>query len=127
MIDTYGAVWFYTMNKEFFSSNQFSPGINTQTQNPIAAFEGHLSYDVKPRLWASFDGNYWFGGATSLNGISNPGTVQKNSWIGATVSIPLTKHQSIKFSYNNGAYTRYGGNFQNVSMAWQYSWLGRPN
>lgn len=126
VIDTYGAVWFYTMNHEFFSRNQFSLGVNTQTQNPIGAFEGHLSYDVKPRLWASLDGNYWFGGTTSLNGISNPGTVQKNSRIGATVSIPVTRHQAIKFSYNNGAYIRYGGNFQNVSVAWQYSWLGRP-
>lgn len=35
VIDTYGAVWFHTMNNEFFSSSQFSPGINTQTQNPI--------------------------------------------------------------------------------------------
>lgn len=127
VVDTYGAVWFYTMNREFFSRNQFSPGINTQAQNPIGAFEGHLSYDVKPRLWASLDGNYWFGGVTRLNGISNPGTAQKNSRIGATVSIPITKHQSIKCSYNNGAYIRYGGNFQNLSVGWQYTWLGRPN
>ena len=36
-------------------------------------------------------------------------------------------HQSIKFSYSNRAYIKYGGNFQNVSLAWQYSWLGGPN
>ena len=39
----------------------------------------------------------------------------------------LTKHQSLKFSYSDGTYIRYGGNYQNVSAAWQYSWLGRPN
>jgi hypothetical protein len=27
----------------------------------------------------------------------------------------------------NEAIARHGGNFQNVSVAWQYSWLGRPN
>lgn len=25
-----------------------------------------------------------------------------------------------------GAYARFGHDFQNVSVAWQYSWLGRP-
>jgi len=127
LLDTYGAGWFFTTNHDFFSRNQFSPGTNTQKQNPIFAFEGHLSYDVKPRLWASLDGNFWVGGRSTLNGVENPSTLQKNSRIGGTVSVPVSKHQSMKFSYNRGAYIRYGGNYQNVSVAWQYSWVGRPN
>lgn len=127
VLDTYGAVWFFTTNHEFFSHNQYNPGVATQSESPIGAFEGHLSYDVKPRLWASLDGNFWFGGTTSLNGVLNPNTSDRNSRIGGTVSVPVRKHQSFKFSYNNGAYIRYGGNYQNVSVAWQYSWLGRPN
>jgi len=126
ILDAYGGAWFFTQNPKFFSHNQFSPGINTQSQNPIGSFEGHLSYDFKPRLWVSFDGNYWFGGATSQNGVENPVTVQKNSRVGVTASIPLTRHHSLKFSYNDGAYIRYGGNYHNLSIAWQYSWLGRP-
>ena len=127
MLDAYGAVWFFTTNPEFFSRNQFNPGVSVQTQQPIGAFEGHLSYDVKPRLWASLDGNFWFGGKTTLNGVQNPGTLQRNSRVGGTVSVPVTKHHSLKFSYANGAYIRYGGNYQSVSVAWQYSWFGRPN
>jgi outer membrane putative beta-barrel porin/alpha-amylase len=126
LLDAYGAGWFFTTNHDFFSRNQFSPGTNTQKQNPIFAFEGHLSYDVKPRLWTSLDGNFWVGGRSSLNGVENPTTLQRNSRIGGTVSVPVSKHQSIKFSYNRGAYIRYGGNYQNVSFAWQYSWVGRP-
>lgn len=125
-LDAYAGAWFYTTNPEFFSQNQFSPGINTQAQRPIGSFEGHLSYDFKRRLWMSLDGNYWFGGATSVNGALDAATLQRNSRIGGTASIPISRHQSIKFSYSNGAYIRYGGNFQNVSLAWQYSWLGRP-
>ena len=121
MLDAYGGVWFFTMNHEFF------PGTNTQSQSPTGSFEGHLSYDFKPRWWVSLDGNYWFGGTTSINDVQNEATVQKNSRIGVTASIPLSKHQSIKVSYNNGAYIRYGGNYQNISVSWQYSWLGRPN
>lgn len=127
IVDTYGAAWFFTTNSEFFSRNQFSPGINTQSESPIGAFEGHLSYDFKPRLWVSLDGNYWFGGTTALNGVSNPGTFQRNSRLGLTTSIPVNKHQSLKFSYSAGAYILYGGNYHNISVAWQYSWFGRPN
>jgi hypothetical protein len=127
LLDTYGAVWFFTGNDDFFSRNQFSPTTNTQSQKPIFAFEAHLSYDVKRRLWASLDGNFWAGGETSLNGVEKAATLQTNSRIGGTASVPLGKHQSVKFSYSRGAYIRYGGNYDNVSIGWQYSWLGRPN
>jgi hypothetical protein len=126
VIDGYTGVWFFTKNPEFFSHNAFFPGTQSQTQNPIGSFESHLSYDVKPHLWFSLDGNYWFGGKTSLNGLENPLTQEKSSRIGGTASIPVSKHQSVKFSYNTGAYIRFGGNYQSVSVAWQYSWLGRP-
>jgi hypothetical protein len=127
IVDAYGAVWFFTTNHDFLSSNQSSAGTNTRSQQPVGAFEGHLSYDVRPRLWASLDGNFWVGGRTSVNGVENLSTLQKNSRIGGTLSFPVSKHQSLKFSYNRGAYIRYGGNYDNVSVAWQYSWLGRPN
>jgi len=93
----------------------------------MGAFEGHLSYDFKPRLWISIDGNFWVGGTVSPGGVANPLTQVKNSRLGGTAAIPITRHQSLKFSYSNGDYTQYGGNYQNVSVAWQYSWLGRPN
>ena len=126
MVDAYGGAWFYTTNPEFFSKNQFNPGVTKQTQAPIGALEGHLSYDVKPRLWASLDGNFWFGGATGLNGVENPSSTVRSSRLGGTMSFPVTKHQSIKLSYSNGTYIKYGGDFQNISVGWQYSWLGRP-
>jgi len=126
VVDSYMGVWLFTKNPEFFSHNAFFPGTQSQTQRPIGSFEGHLSYDVKPHLWFSLDGNYWFGGKTSLNGMQNPLTLEKSSRLGATASIPLSKHQSLKFSYSNGDYIRYGGNYQSVAVAWQYAWLGRP-
>jgi Putative MetA-pathway of phenol degradation len=127
VLDAYGAVWFFTTNPEFFSHNASVPGTQSQSQKPIGAFEGHLSYDVKPRLWFSLDGNSWFGGRTSLNSIQNAQTLQVSSLIGATASVPLSKHQSLKVSYSDTDYARFGGHYHNVSVAWQYSWLGRPN
>ena len=126
VVDAYAAAWFYTTNPEFFSKNQYFPGTQSQSENPVVVFEGHLSYDFKPRLWVSLDANFWLGGETSLSGVPNPKTRQQDSRIGATAAIPITKHQSLKISYNNGAYINYGGNFQNLSVAWQYSWIGWP-
>jgi len=38
VLDAYGAVWFFTTNPEFFSRNQFNPGVSVQNQQPIGAF-----------------------------------------------------------------------------------------
>ena len=123
LLDAYGAVWFFTSNPEFFSRNSFFPGTRQRTQEPIAVMETHLSYDVKPRLWVSVDANFWIGGKTSLNGVQNPDTLQRNSRVGATAAIPFTRHQSLKFSYDRGAFIRFGGNYQAISVAWQYAWV----
>jgi hypothetical protein len=127
ILDGYGGVWFYTRNPEFFSRNAYFPGTRSQTQEPIGALEGHLSYDVRSRFWVSLDGNFWYGGRTSWNGVENPETLQENSRLGVTASFPFTRHGSLKVSYSRGAYVRFGGDFQNLSVGWQYSWLGRPN
>jgi len=130
VLDGYTGVWLFTKNSDYFSRNQYSPDTNTQTQRPIGSIQGHLSYDFPPpRLWASLDGNFWYGGRTSLNGVENPDTREKNSRIGGTLSVPVprTTHQSLKVSYSDGVYINFGGDFHNVSVAWQYSWLGRPD
>ena len=126
ILDAYASVWFFTRNPEFFSRNQYVPGTNDQTQDPIAAIETHLSYDFKPRLWVSLDGNFWYGGRTSLSGVENPATLQKSSRIGVTASFPITRRQSIKVGVAAGAYVRFGGDYKIASVAWQYSWLGSP-
>jgi hypothetical protein len=124
LLDGYAGGWFYTTNQSFFTGGAIG---QPQSESPILSLEGHLSYDLKPRFWLSLDGNFWWGGITSLSGIQNLATKQIGSRIGGTVSIPLSKHQAIKASYSNGTYISFGGNYQNVSVGWQYSWLGRPN
>lgn len=122
-LDAYAAAWFYTTNPAFSAITVIKP----QKEAPIGSFEGHLSRNFgEPRLWASLDGNFWFGGTTALGGIANPGTRQTSSRVGATLSVPVTKHQSFKFAYSRGSYVRFGGDYQNVQVAWQYSWIGRP-
>ena len=120
ILDAYGGVWFFTANDRYF------PGGSLQTQQAVGSIETHLSYDVKPRLWFSLDGNFWYGGVSSLNGGANIHTRQEDSRVGATMSVPITKHQSLKFSYSIADHISFGGDFQIISVAWQYSWLGKP-
>ena len=124
LVDVYGSVAFFSATPEFFSHNSFVPGTQERTQEPIEIVEGHLSHDFKPRLWVSLDGNFWYGGRSSLNGVENRATLQKNSRVGATAAIPITLHQSIKFSYDRGALIRFGGKYQAIGVAWQYGWIG---
>jgi hypothetical protein len=65
-------------NSGFWSRNIYFEGTRPQSQSPIGALEGHLSYDLKPRLWASLDGNFWFGGKTTVNGVQNPLSEETN-------------------------------------------------
>jgi hypothetical protein len=127
LLDAYGGVWLFAANNSYLTGGPFGQSRNTLTQGPVGTIEMHLSYDVKPRLWASVDGNYWYGGNTTVNGVPKSGTLQSNSRIGASVSVPLTRHQSVKLSYSDGGFARIGGTFQTISVAWQYSWQGRPN
>ena len=121
MLDAYAGVWFYTTNPASFAIPLPEP----QTEGPIGSIESHLSRNLgKQRFWASLDGNFWFGGTTTLNGIRKPGTRQTSSRLGGTFSFPITKHQSFKIAYSKGTYIRFGDDYQNLQVAWQYSWLG---
>jgi hypothetical protein len=48
---------------------------------------------------------------------------RRTSRVGITSSLPLTRHQSLKLSYAQGAYIRFGGDYKIFSVAWQYSWF----
>jgi len=66
--------------------------------------------------WISLDSNFWFGGVTALDGLQNP-TRQTRSRLGATGSLPVSKHQSLKLGYSHGTHVRCGGNYYPMSVA----------
>jgi len=119
-LDLYAGAWIFTAN------NQYYPGTYIRGQRPIAVGEGHLTYYVKPRFWASLDGNFWTAGRSTVNGMDKA-DYQRNSRVGATITVPLNEHQTLKFSYSRGAYISIGGDYQNVSMGWGYSWIRGPH
>ena len=122
LLDAYAGAWFYTTNPAYYAV----PSPKPQTEEPIGSFEGHISRNFGPGTWVSFDGNFWWGGVTSLSGIQNLATRQTSSRLGGTFAWRFAKHHSLKVSYSDGTYVRFGGNYHSVQVGWQYSWIGWP-
>ncbi|HEY1336893.1 MAG TPA: hypothetical protein VGF59_05255, partial [Bryobacteraceae bacterium] len=94
-----------------------------RSQNPIGSSQLHISCNIKRRLWAAFDANYYLGGRTTVNGVRNF-DLQRNSRVGGTLAIPVTAHQSLKFTGSTGAVTNIGAAFVSIGVAYQYLWGG---
>jgi hypothetical protein len=83
--------------------------------------QGHVIRAFKPGLWAAVDGNFWHGGRPTTNGV--PGSeLQKNSRVGVTLAMPLTRQQQLRVAFSVGAYTRLGGDFKALGVSYSYIW-----
>jgi hypothetical protein len=114
-LETYVGVWLFTANTDYNDGAR-------REQNPIGTLQGHVSYTVRPRLWAALDATFFTGGRSSINGMPNA-DLQANSRVGITLSVPVGKRQSLKFAFSDGATTRFGGDFITYGVAWQYLWF----
>jgi hypothetical protein len=115
--DTYAGVWLFADNTDFFGGHR-------KSQDPIFSFQGHVSYTLRPGLWAAIDATHYSGGAAQLDGVPNS-TSQNNLRVGVTLSAPVpgVRGLSAKLAYSDGAVTRVGSDFKSVGLAFQYAWL----
>ncbi len=111
-LDLYAGVWFFTNNSSYY------PGTSVRSQEPLLAFQTHLSYNINPLMWAAINFTYYTGGQTSVNDYYKDDR-QNNSRLGASFNFPLSKVSAIKIAYSTGAIIRFGGNFSTISIAWQ--------
>jgi hypothetical protein len=116
IFDGYAGVWFFSANNRYYT------GSAVRTQRPIVAVQAHTSYTFKPRLWLAFDATWYSGGTTRINGVQR-GVAQRNTRIGTTFSLPLTRHQSLKVAAGKGTRTRVGSDFTTISAGWQFAWF----
>jgi hypothetical protein len=114
-VEFYAGVWLFTANDDFF-------GGQVKRQDPLASFQTHVVYTIRPRLWAAFDFTYYAGGETTVDG-RRQNDRQGNTRAGLTVSLPVARSQSLKLSYTNGVSTRVGSAFQTIGVAWQWLWF----
>jgi hypothetical protein len=113
------AATFYTDNNEFLGSS-------TRAQEPLIAVQGHVIYCFGKGIWAGLDGTFYTGGRTTLNGTVNDDR-QSSSRVGLTVSLPVTRQQSLKLYASTGATARAGGDFTTAGVIWQYRWGGKTS
>jgi hypothetical protein len=107
---------FYTTNHDFF-------GGRTLEQDPIYSAQAHLIYQFRGGTWAALNGTYYTGGRTTVNGVRGD-DFQKASRIGATLALPVDRHNSVKLHASSGLSLRTGTDFDVIGIAWQYRWGG---
>jgi hypothetical protein len=104
----------YGDNTDFFGGKR-------RQQDPIYSAQAHAIYSFTSGIWAALTATHYGGGRTTLDGVRKD-DLQENSRIGATLALPIDRHNSIKFHASSGAYTRTGSNFDAYAIAWQHRW-----
>ncbi len=107
----------------FFADNDDFLGGKTREQDPIYSVQGGLIYGFHNGIWVAFNGTYFTGGRTTVDGAEGD-DLQKNSRAGVTVALPVDRHNSVKLYASTGLSTRTGTDFDTVGILWQYRWGG---
>jgi hypothetical protein len=105
---------FYTANDEYY-------GGQTREQEPVLATQLHLVYLFRGGSWLALDANYYSGGRTTLDGVTQNEELG-NARLGLTYSYPWDRQHSIKFYASEGISVRVGADVTTVGFAWQYRW-----
>ncbi|MGZ8196516.1 MAG: transporter [Methylosarcina sp.] len=104
-----------------FSDNDQPFLANTQEQAPLYNFQGHLIYSFGSSVWGALDANYYTGGRVARDG-KIADNLQQNWRVGATLSLPINKQNSIKISGNTVVHSRTDSFFDTIGITWQYRW-----
>jgi hypothetical protein len=115
-LEGYVGAWFFTTNDDYY------PGEARKSQAPILSLQGHLGYALTRRSWLALNATWFGGGHTRVDGIGSPDE-QRNVRLGATISIPAGRSDSVKVVYSTGATTRRGTDFDTLTLQWQRVWF----
>ena len=107
----------------FFTDNDDFYGGKTRAQDPLFSAQTHVIYSFPRGIWGSLDATYFAGGRTTIDGALNA-DLQQNWRVGGTLSLPVYRHNSIKFYASSGVSSRTGNDYDLVGVAWQYRWGG---
>ena len=110
------AATFFTANDDFFVGRR-------REQDAIASVQANVIYAFANGVWMSIDGTYYVGGRTTLDGVRGA-DLQQNSRFGATLALPIDRHNSVKLYASSGVHARTNNNFDLLGIAWQHRWGG---
>jgi hypothetical protein len=106
-------VWLFTTNDQYY------PGNAHRSQDPIVSTQANVSYALTRRSWVAVGGTMFSGGQTRVDGVPDP-NLERNSRIGATLSVPIAAKQALQFVYGAGVTTRRGWDDSSFNVTWQF-------
>ena len=107
-------VFIFSNNNDFF-------GGSTLEQDPVSSTQLHVTYNFGHGVWAALSGTCDYGGRTTIDGMQND-DLQNNSRVGATLSVPVNRNNSIKLFTSSSVHTTAGSDFNLFGIVWQYRW-----
>lgn len=110
------------LSVSLFTTNHDYYGGDTLEQNPLYSGRANLVYQFDSGIWMALNGTYYAGGRTRLNGALRDDLIQA-SRVGATLSLPIDRKNSVKFSLSDGVTVRTGNTeFRILGVTWQHRW-----
>jgi len=113
-IEAYALVLVFTDNKELLGDSVLS-------QDPLAAFQLHLTYSFKSRLWLALGARRTTFGKTTLNGVERDDP-SDNSRMGLVLGFPVGRGFTAKLVATTGVRASTGNDFNTVNLQLFYSW-----
>jgi len=112
IVEGAAGAWLYTENKNFY-------GGSTRTQNPLGSVQAHFLRILPHRTWAAFDGTFFTGGRSTING-AEKSDYQGNSRVGATFGVVISRRQSLRITYFKGVTARIGTDISTLGIAYNF-------
>lgn len=108
-------VWFNTKNDSYLVNK-------TLQSSPMLGLEVFFSQNFTPKLFASFETRYKYGGGTKIDGVSQD-TRQNRIDLGFLVNYDFNLHHHAKFLYTNTAGKRsVNPDVQYIRAVYYYTW-----
>ena len=111
------SAWFFTDNEDFFGGNHLS-------QRPLHVLKSHVIYTFRPGLWTALGVGWGNGGQTFINEEPRQ-TLQSNWRFRWSLAYPITSSQGVVFGLGSAVTRRAGGDYDTISIAYQYAWGGK--
>jgi hypothetical protein len=104
-----------------FSSNDDFFGGKTLDQDSVYSTQVHATYSFGRGIWVALSGTYDYGGRKVIDGVRDK-DAEENSRVGATLALPVNRHNSIKLFSSTPIKTSTGSDYDLFGIFWQYRW-----
>ena len=109
------------LNYHFYTKNRAYLGNNIKDQNGQWGIDAHLAYEFMRGAFVSIDYFNTWGGETKINGVLQ-GDRLRDSKLGATLKMPLSRSLAAEFRYSDDLDTKSGNKTRSAQVRLQYVW-----